>query len=96
MTAPLIKRTYRDLLEKNDLPLGSSVENAVTWRLFRAGLFDRFQHNVGPYRLDYAWPDLKVGEAWLAGRPSDFAVGFASMATRWPPDCSAHPNKETP
>ena len=56
----LLGRTYQSLLEKNGLPLGSEPENAVTWRLYRAGLFDRFQYSVKPYRLDYAWPKLKV------------------------------------
>ena len=32
----------------------------MTWRLYRAGVLDQFQFPVAPYRLDYAWPELKV------------------------------------
>lgn len=60
MSTPL-NRTYRELLERQGLPLGSSLENRATWRLHGAGALDRFQYKVGPYSLDYAWPDLKMG-----------------------------------
>jgi very-short-patch-repair endonuclease len=58
----MLNRSYQTLLEKHGLPLGSALENAVTWRLHRAGVLDQFQYSVGPYRLDYAWPHraLKV------------------------------------
>lgn len=56
-TAPV----YKALLERDGLPLGTSLENKVTWRLHRAGVLDRQQYQVGKYRLDYAWPTLRIG-----------------------------------
>lgn len=57
---PNIAAALRTLLERNNLPIGSSVENHATWLLHRAGLLDQTQYRVGRYRLDYAWPDLLV------------------------------------
>ena len=50
----------RGLLDRHNLPSGTALENRATWRLFRAGVLDRQQYRVGPYRLDYAWPDLLI------------------------------------
>ncbi|MEB3049002.1 DUF559 domain-containing protein [Mycolicibacter sp. MYC123] len=50
----------RDLLTQHGLPIGTSLENRVTWRLHRFGVLDRVQYRVGRYRLDYAWPDVSA------------------------------------
>jgi very-short-patch-repair endonuclease len=60
VSATLATRTTRALLEKNGLPVGTSLEDTVTWRLHRWNCLDRTQYRVGPYRLDYAWAEIKV------------------------------------
>jgi hypothetical protein len=55
-----LARYYTAALIDKGLPLGTALENKVTYLLSRAGVLDRFQHRVGRYRLDYAWPDLLV------------------------------------
>ena len=56
-----IHRYLRAQLEENGLPVGTSLENAVTWRLHRWGLLDKYQHRVGKYRVvDFAWPSVKI------------------------------------
>lgn len=50
----------RSLLDRHDLPIGTSLENRVTWKLHRWGMLDRYQYHVGPYRLDYAWPSALI------------------------------------
>ena len=46
----------RGFLQQRNLPVGTTLENKVTWRLHRWGILDRCQYWVGKYRLDYAWP----------------------------------------
>jgi hypothetical protein len=46
----------RGFLQQRNLPVGTTLENRVTWRLHRWGILDRCQYRVGKYRLDYAWP----------------------------------------
>jgi very-short-patch-repair endonuclease len=58
--SPLLPQLLEGLLIKKDLPLGTSLENKVTWQLSGASVLERFQYRVGRYRLDYAWPDLMV------------------------------------
>lgn len=55
-----IERALKTVLLENDLPLGTSLENRVTWRLYRWKALDKVQYRVGKYRLDYAWPAIKV------------------------------------
>ena len=47
---------YRSVLAEHHLPLGTTLENKVTWRLHRWRMLDRWQYQVDRYRLDYAWP----------------------------------------
>jgi very-short-patch-repair endonuclease len=51
-----VDRTLRTILEDKGLPVGTTLENKVTWRLHRWGILDQCQYRVGRYRLDYAWP----------------------------------------
>ncbi len=60
MSATVVAAVMRKLLVENNLPLGTSLENRVTWMVHRTGLFDQFQYQVGPYQLDYAWPSPLV------------------------------------
>jgi very-short-patch-repair endonuclease len=53
-------RALRTVLEQHNLPVGSSLENKVTWRLHLWGALDQCQYRVGPYRLDYAWPNKLI------------------------------------
>lgn len=46
----------RGIFEAKGLPVGTTLENKVTWRLHRFGILDQCQYRVGKYRLDYAWP----------------------------------------
>lgn len=55
-----VARYTRGLLEAKGLPVGTSLENTVTWRLHRWGILDQTQFRVGKYRLDYAWPKFKI------------------------------------
>jgi very-short-patch-repair endonuclease len=55
-----INATLKHLLAERGLPQGSSLENRVTWFLHKTDVLDRMQYKLGPYRLDYAWPDLLV------------------------------------
>lgn len=55
-----LKRALRTVLEQNDLPTGTALEDRVTWRLHRWGILDQTQYRVGRYRLDYAWPSQMV------------------------------------
>jgi very-short-patch-repair endonuclease len=50
------QRALRGVLEEKGLPVGTTLENKVTWRLHRWGVLDKCQYRAGPYRLDYAWP----------------------------------------
>ena len=58
-TNPAADRALRTVLENHNLPVGSSLENRVTWRLHRWHALDQCQYRVGPYRLDYAWPNYR-------------------------------------
>ena len=60
MTAPALNRHYRQLLTDRELPTGTSLENRVTWRLHSWKILDQTQYRVGKYRLDYAWPAVKM------------------------------------
>jgi very-short-patch-repair endonuclease len=44
-------------LENHELRRGTQPENLAAMRLHRAG----HQHRVGRYRLDFAWPQIKLG-----------------------------------
>jgi very-short-patch-repair endonuclease len=55
-----ITRCMRTVLEEHNLPVGTSLENKVTWRLHRWNALDQCQYRVGPYRLDYAWPSALI------------------------------------
>lgn len=57
----VIRQAMKNVLEQQGLPIGTFLENMVTWRLHRSRLLDKYQYPVGPYRLDYAWPKLKIG-----------------------------------
>jgi len=59
-TNPAADRALRTVLENHNLPVGSSLENRVTWRLHRWHALDQCQYRVGPYRLDYAWPNKLI------------------------------------
>ena len=60
MTKP-VDVALRALLEERNLPVGSALENRVTWQLRRFGVLGyQFQYRVGPYRLDYAWPNKLI------------------------------------
>jgi very-short-patch-repair endonuclease len=50
----------RTVLEQHGLPIGTALENRVTWRLHTWGVLDQCQYRVGKYRLDYAWPKAKI------------------------------------
>lgn len=56
----LVKNNLRNLLQTHGLRIGSDLENKVTWRLHLYGVLDQCQHQVGPYRLDYAWPQKLI------------------------------------
>ncbi|OBG83795.1 hypothetical protein A5699_03400 [Mycobacterium sp. E802] len=60
MSATAVTRATRALLTQHNLPTGTSLEDRVTWRLHRWGCLGRTQHPVGPYRLDYAWPAVRI------------------------------------
>ncbi|UBV19670.1 DUF559 domain-containing protein [Mycolicibacterium fortuitum] len=55
-----VTRATRALLTQHNLPTGTSLEDRVTWRLHRWGCLGRTQYPVGPYRLDYAWPAVRI------------------------------------
>lgn len=61
MTDPL-RRVNRDIVRKRGWQSGSDLEDAVAWRL--SGVFSPSevvqQHKVGPYKIDFAWPDVMV------------------------------------
>lgn len=55
-----INRHLKELLRAADLPLGTALENRVTFRLWRWGCLDKMQYRIGRYVLDYAWPAVKI------------------------------------
>lgn len=55
-----IVRAQRQLLVDRGLPTGTSLENRVTWLLHRWKALDQTQYRVGKYRLDYAWPSVRI------------------------------------
>lgn len=55
-----IQAAVRTYLETHDLTSGTSLEDKITMRLHRWGLLDQQQLKVGRYRLDFAWPSIKV------------------------------------
>lgn len=57
----MIASVVRSYLEREGLPLGTFPENYVAMRLHRWGVSDVLpQHKVGKYRLDFAFPDLRL------------------------------------
>jgi len=56
-----LSRVLRTVLEREGLPVGTYLENRVTWRLhsFKAPEY-KWQYPVGPYQLDYAWPAQRI------------------------------------
>ena len=56
----MIDTALREVLQERGLPLGTTLENRVTWRLHRWGVLDQCQYRVGKYRLDYAWPSKLI------------------------------------
>ena len=52
----LLDNTTRSLLQKHNLPVGTTLENRVTLWLYHRGVLDQFHCRIGKYRLDYAWP----------------------------------------
>jgi very-short-patch-repair endonuclease len=55
-----IEAIDRSYLEEHNLPVGTTLENRATRFLHRAGVLDRTQYRIGPYRVDYAWPEIGV------------------------------------
>jgi very-short-patch-repair endonuclease len=55
-----VARATAEVLARNGLRVGTSLENHVTWLLHCAKALDQMQYHVGRYRLDYAWPRLLV------------------------------------
>ncbi|MBX7434575.1 DUF559 domain-containing protein [Mycobacterium sp. Y57] len=55
-----IHHITRNLIEQHGLPTGTSLENRVTWRLHTWDILDQTQYRVGKYRLDYAWPTVRI------------------------------------
>lgn len=51
-----LNHALRGLLQEHRLPVGTTLENKVTWTLHRFGVLDQCQYRVGNYRVDYAWP----------------------------------------
>lgn len=58
--ASVIDRVGSELMVEHGLPVGTSLENRVTWRLWQWELLDRVQFRVGRYLLDYAWPQQRM------------------------------------
>lgn len=56
-----VDRALVSVLESRGIRIGTSLENTVALRLSRWNLLDRQQYRVGKYRLDFAWPDQKIG-----------------------------------
>ena len=50
----------REYLIENGVAVGTSLENRVAMRLHRWKCLADHQFRVGRYRLDFAWPDVKV------------------------------------
>jgi very-short-patch-repair endonuclease len=48
-------------LETHQLRSGTHPENLAAFRLHRGGHKFEHQYRVGRYRLDFAWPKIKVG-----------------------------------
>lgn len=69
---------YRMLAVTGGFTAGSSLENITAHTISRAAATRGIeqQHRVGPYRLDFAWPDLKV--ALEVDGPTHFAPSKAA------------------
>jgi very-short-patch-repair endonuclease len=56
-----LARALRAVLEYEGLPVGTHLENRVTWQLHKWKVPEyKWQYCVGPYRLDYAWPAQRI------------------------------------
>lgn len=54
------RQHMRRIVEEAGLRSGTDLEDQVAYRLHRAGHTFSQQHNVGRYRLDFAWVTAKV------------------------------------
>lgn len=78
------RRALAELLEAAGWRTGTDIEDRAAWALHRFGWQARDvhqQHPVGRYRLDFAWPDLRLGleiDGWHHRSPA----GAAKDATR--------------
>lgn len=55
-----LARHARSACESYGLRTGTHPENVAALRLYQAGHRYEQQHPIGNYRLDFAWPALKV------------------------------------
>ena len=60
MSNPTIQSVLKDLVAEHGWKPGTHLENQVALLLTRSRLSAEQQHQVGRYRLDFAWPDVKI------------------------------------
>lgn len=76
---PPTDAAYRSLIEERGWRSGTALENRVAFRLSRlTWTTDEVlqQHRVGKYRIDFAWPKLKLAlevDGWHHRRPETAA-----------------------
>lgn len=56
----MIAAAVRRYVEENGLGVGTQPENLAAMRLHRAGHRFTQQHRAGRYRLDFAWPEIRI------------------------------------
>ena len=60
MSNPAIQSVLKDLVAEHGWKPGTHLENQVALLLTRSRLSAEQQHRLGRYRLDFAWPDVKI------------------------------------
>jgi very-short-patch-repair endonuclease len=74
--ADVLRRYTRKIIEDAGLQPGTDLEDLVSYRLYRAGHTFVQQFAVGRYRLDFAWPAIKVAveaDGWFHHSPEGAA-----------------------
>lgn len=61
MTAPAVTEALARIVTDLGWKPGTQLENQVARCLSRCGLRAAQQHTVGRYRIDFAWPSMKIG-----------------------------------
>ncbi len=60
MSSPTFQSVLKDLVVKHGWKPGTHLENQFALILCRSRLSAEQQYQVGRYRLDFAWPDVKI------------------------------------